>query len=45
MTRLRDLLTDVDFFDEFYKSHQAHEAFEGVRHKPTKPPGFAFFKD
>ncbi|XP_078342778.1 eukaryotic translation initiation factor 4E type 3-like [Oculina patagonica] len=45
LDKVRDLLKDVDLFDDFYKSHQAHDAFEGVRPRPTKPPGFPFLKD
>lgn len=45
LEKVRDLLTDVDMFDPFYKSHQAHDAFEGVRPRPTKPPGFPFPKE
>lgn len=45
LDKVRDLVKDVDLFDDFYKSHQAHDAFEGVRPRPTKPPGFPFVKD
>lgn len=45
LNKVRDLVKDVEFFDDFYKSHQAHDAFEGVRPRPTKPPGFPFAKD
>ncbi|XP_068758252.1 eukaryotic translation initiation factor 4E type 3-like [Montipora capricornis] len=45
LDKVRDLLTDIDVFDDFYKPHQAHEAFEGTRPRPTKPPGFPFAKE
>lgn len=45
LDKVRHLLPDVDLFDDFYKSHQAHEAFEGARPRPTKPPGFPFAKE
>ncbi|KAM7439194.1 hypothetical protein ABFA07_011373 [Porites harrisoni] len=45
LDKLRDLVPDVDLFDDFYKSHQAHEAFEGAKPRPTKPPGFPFGRD
>ena len=33
------------FLLSFFPAHQAHEAFEGVRPRPTKPPGFPFGRD
>ena len=29
----------------FFPAHQAHDAFEGVRPRPTKPPGFPVLKE
>ena len=28
-----------------FPAHQAHDAFEGVRPRTTKPPGFPFVKE